>query len=475
MPWLPLLRLSPGQILAHRQRRRRQWLINNDPVQLSPIAAFANLKICSTAEESAILDKCIMGLLKKDPEMLAGILANAMWLKGKARDHFIYEVVLAGMQIELANIFPSRTFGESPTAIQPTVDVATGSTNHNEPIIDGDSHNLLEKCRLWFEAWLNKMPKSHGIETLLNLRDDPRKERRIATHSNTNCEMHDELWTRWCLGLPDFDIALGGIRNCIIDCVLSEQNVNRLETKEQTKKLYFEAKARSVSTTPKDKEEEEALVYDKLDGLAPFFLPKNYAYSQALFRHFTFPGQKNGKILVIRRLQSEFCEKITGDKIGKNAKNVQKQTTRKWALPAESWSLVSATCGEYGSCAMYVEISVYNVLTSCFAHKWNQDAREIVIMPLDRALFVTIESKFDEPNYQKNIVYPAMIEQYGANSPFVAQVRDEVTNPYHNYAKMEDRYRVNDDSSEDVEEEDVVEKDEEQNFLPCLNDGNFGE
>jgi hypothetical protein len=94
------------------------------------IGAFNALEICEPSKEATTLNELITKLYEKSPEMLGKILDNCRWLKDKARLSFIYSATVAGIEMELADIFDQAGFNALPNGIQPDVGIMIGSNWH---------------------------------------------------------------------------------------------------------------------------------------------------------------------------------------------------------------------------------------------------------------------------------------------------------------------------------------------------------
>jgi hypothetical protein len=134
--------------------------------------------------------------------------------------------------------------------------------------------------------------------------------------------------------------------------------------------------------------------------------------------------------LAIRKIHAFGYERITGESIEEGISSEAKHLTYsvEKALPAESWSVVSAVTDfnseRYGTSAIYGKIPVYSVLTSVFSQTWNHGQKELVVVPFSD-ISITAEAQFNEIEYEERIVLPAMERQYGAENPSVKEAREQ--------------------------------------------------
>jgi hypothetical protein len=166
--------------------------------------------------------------------------------------------------------------------------------------------------------------------------------------------------------------------------------------------------------------------------VTPAYAPIQYAYTQLLLRHATLPGQDKGPpptLLAIRKINGDSAAAIVGHEVNPTGKEQFTYHTGN-ALAAESWAIVSAVNGPenkiYGDSAIYGRVPIYSILTSFFSQSrsglkndgWSDAQKELVVMPFSD-VELTIETKFDELAYTKEVVLPAMEQQYGTDNEAV--------------------------------------------------------
>lgn len=359
------------------------------------ILAFDSLNICRTPEQKVTLNALISQLQVKNPRMLAGILNNCQWLKGKAQDDFIYSVAVASMQMELADVFDQAGFDALPSGIQPTPMVMLGTeAPHMIPLLNNASIEVLKKTRKNFSNMLNGIPKPPEVESFYK--------------RTTNDGMNSEAWYRWEMGH-----AVGGlyaVRSCVSSDILPQ------------------SRASQENPQPPDMQERAVVSH---------FLPLEYAYSQLLFRHTTLPGQEEGPpptFLAIRKVDALAYERITGETIEEGAPSEARNLTysAEKALPAESWSIVSAVGGPdpiYGDSAIYGRVPAYSVLTSVFSQQWCPGQKELVVVPFSD-ISITAEAQLNEPEYEERVAMPAMERQYGKDHPSVIRAQKKLAGEF---------------------------------------------
>lgn len=364
------------------------------------VAAFNELNICQTHEQKVTLNALISQLKTKDPNMLIEIFNNCQWLKGRAQDDFIYSVAVASMQMELADVFDQTGFDDLPNGMQVEQDIMLGSESGTmySKIFDTASMEVLEKTRGNFSNMLNALPKPPGVESFGN--------------KTTNADMLSGVWRWWAQG------GTSSVRSCVDSDILPKN------------------RADPWNSQPMTKAERDVYMQDECvrrRAVISNFLPMEYAYSQLLFRHMTFPGQEEGSpptFLAIRKIHAFGYERITGESIEEGISSEAKHLTYsvEKALPAESWSVVSAVTDfnseRYGTSAIYGKIPVYSVLTSVFSQTWNHGQKELVVVPFSD-ISITAEAQFNEIEYEERIVLPAMERQYGAENPSVKEAREQ--------------------------------------------------
>jgi hypothetical protein len=146
-----------------------------------------------------------------------------------------------------------------------------------------------------------------------------------------------------------------------------------------------------------------------------------------------FPGQEKGHpptLLAIRKVDAFAYEKITGEDIKTGVPGATKNLTygTEKALPAESWSIVSAVRGPapiYGDSAIYGRVPIYSILTSVFSQGWCPGQKELVIVPFSD-ISITAEAQLNEIDYEEKIVLPAMEQQYGTDNKAVIEAHKRV-------------------------------------------------
>ncbi|MDR1255551.1 MAG: hypothetical protein LBJ94_01305 [Puniceicoccales bacterium] len=362
-------------------------------------AAFDALGICETPEEVAELSGLIEQLHAKSPEMLAGILDNCQWLKGKGKDSFIYSVAAASMQMELGDIFDQRDFDALGQGIQPETGVMLGAFDmvRTGKLFDAASRTVVGKSGQKFFDWLDGKDELRSniadepISPLLKIGGD--LERKGSGPKNA----HWRVWRKWMA-----TAEMVPVRKAVIDGVLNQPI--------------------DVGSFP-DAGDYVDDAYIKEANIAKKFLPLNYAYTQLLLRHATFPGHDQGPpptVLAVRRVRREALTGIS--RHGALEKTPARETITydvNRALPVESWALVSPVGGEYpyGEAALYGKIPAYAILTSVLTNEFCSDLqKELVVIPFSE-MEVVVDKNFDEEEYLRDEVLPAMEQQYGPSEP----------------------------------------------------------
>ncbi|MDR1233246.1 MAG: hypothetical protein LBJ75_03240 [Puniceicoccales bacterium] len=370
------------------------------------IVAFDDLNICQTPEQKATLNALISQLQAKSPQMLAGIFDNCQWLKGRADDSFIYSVAVASIQMELANIFDQAGFDKLSNGTRPTAEIMAGTECcYKKPLLDGASEKVLKKTRENFSSMLDGMPKPPGVESF--------------RRKTTNADMNSFAWRGWEMG------AMGTVRSCVNSDILPKNRTDQAAP----------ADMESLGLEGMDEKGRADLLQSIATekAVVSHFLPQEYAYSQLLFRHMTFPGQEEGPppaLLAIRKVDAFAYGKITGETVEEGTPSAAKNLTygAEKALPAESWSVVSAVRGPdpiYGDSAIYGKVPIYSVLTSVFSQSWCPGQKELVVAPFSD-ISITAEAQFNEVEYEEKTVLPAMERQYGVDNTSIVQVRQRL-------------------------------------------------
>jgi hypothetical protein len=368
------------------------------------ITEFANLDICETPKEAVELNALITSLHAKSPEMLVGILDNCQWLKGKGQDAFIRSVAEQSMQMELADIFDQQRFDELPNGANPLPEIMLGSRGgdgrYATPVLDSGTNEVLLNTWNNFARWINGQPKL------------PSQFKQKTTQSG----VFAEVGFNWEKAFNIYRVRKG-----IQDNVLLASDPNK-ELEE-----YYQEVKQDVESNPWNGMAND--VFQEFQ-VASAYAPTQYAYTQLLLRHATLPGADKGPpptLLAVRKVSSESLEKIVGHDIQPSGK--EQFTYRAGnALPAESWAIVSAVNGPrndmYGDSAIYGRVPVYSILTSFFSQEqgplghthgmWSPLQKELVVLPFSD-IELTAEESFDEYTYTKDVVLPAMEQQYGSD------------------------------------------------------------
>ncbi|MDR1414159.1 MAG: hypothetical protein LBI56_04495 [Puniceicoccales bacterium] len=131
------------------------------------VTEFENLKICEDKKQTEKLNKLVLELHSKSPEMLAKIFDNCKWLKGKMKDSFIYAVALARIEMELKKIFPQEEYDKLPKGLYPEITIMWSLWSlRTDPIFNDDIMKVLEKSRENFDKMLDDLPPYLESESL---------------------------------------------------------------------------------------------------------------------------------------------------------------------------------------------------------------------------------------------------------------------------------------------------------------------
>jgi hypothetical protein len=295
-----------------------------------------------------------------------------------------------------------------------------GSGRNGYPIFDKKINEVLQNTWNNFARWINgqlKLPSQFGQTT-------------------TQDRVFAKLGFNW-----EKALNIGHMRKGIQDNVLLARDPNG-ELEEFYRKVEQE-----VCSNPGNRCVNDAF---QAFRVASTYASTQYAYTQLLLRHATLPGADKGPpptLLAVRKVHSESLRKIVGHDIQPNGKE-QFTYCAGDALPAESWAIVSSVNGPnnemYGDSAIYGRVPPYSILTSFFSQEqgvpghtygmWSPAQKELVVLPFSD-IELTAEEKWDEPAETKDVVLPAMEQQYGAdNEPFVKANR--IYEYYYNISKM---------------------------------------
>jgi hypothetical protein len=379
------------------------------------IAEFANLGICETPKEAVELNTLITLLHEKSPEMLVGILDNCQWLKGKGQDTFIHSIAVESMQMELVDIFDQKGFDALPNGANPLSAIMLGSHGgdgrNGYSVFDKETDRVLRNTWNNFARWINgqsKLPSQLGQAT-------------------TQDRVFAKLGSNW-----ERTLGIGQLRKGVQDNILLARDPDG-----ELEALYQEVEQK-VQSNPGNRCAND---FFQEFQVASAYASTQYAYTQLLLRHATLPGQDKGPpptLLAVRKVHSESLGKIVGHDIQPNGKE-QFTYHAEGALAAESWAIVSAVNGPenkiYGDSAIYGRVPVYSILTSFFSQKqgvlgrargmWSPAQKELVVLPFSD-IELTAERNFDELTYTKDVVLPAMEQQYGSSNEAFVGARNSV-------------------------------------------------
>lgn len=232
---------------------------------------------------------------------------------------------------------------------------------------------------------------------------------RLIASGESVSKQHDRLWDCWVSGEEADDPFF---RPAVSNCIFGQD-------------LPY------IAANEKQKEALET------------FLPFDYAYTQLLFRHAIFPSQTkgNGKqlpsLLAVRRVKVEVCEDVmeisykVGDVIRAKESVIH---NLEWVLESESWAFISPVPepGVFGESAIYGHVPVYSILASVLTNgfcstEYYDSQRELIIVPLSD-VEVIAEKDFNEENYMKEIMFPAMEKQYGVSHRAILGARKLLKN-----------------------------------------------
>jgi hypothetical protein len=292
---------------------------------------FNNLDICDIPKNNKMeLATLITQLERRDSPMLAKIFYNCLWLKGKAKDDFIYSFAKASIEMELDNIFPSEKLDElsKNMKVQPMKEIMTGSIlKECGEIIDDKSMEILKECKENYYKMIDSMPQI------------------LPEMSNSDAD--SITWDGWVRGTSLMD----PVRQCVNDIISESPN-------------YYSRLSYGYESNLK---------------IASNFLAHTYAYTQLLFRHIIFPGQENvgneelPKISLIRMINdSEYESLMDGKTAEYDGDSVELKLNKENSQPALSYSMVSPISHPsiiFGNHALYMKAPVYAILNDLFAHR----------------------------------------------------------------------------------------------------------